>query len=303
MAITRNKIPCSADRLGLLDPHMIQAVVESSAFQIGKQYLAENRVRIVEADQAQITSAVIGNSGLYEQTIRLKDGHLISKCSCTLPEEPICRHCIAVLLEYHRWSQPRQAKQSPGASATTSQAPAQPTAHREGKTVQIPSAAADVKLSEVMVFIEWLQPAMAAIAQGQALPPSPSIGPGEVATWMQTIRYLDARCQESAAVQINLEADLRDREAYVGRLTQQLQTSIAEAKAAQTATQELQREVTTYKGLLAKVAELAGEVGRYDEQLKSIAQEFLSKGSQLDKLAGSYKSVADALKSVTKSPS
>lgn len=51
------------------------------------------------------------------------------------------------------------------------------------------------------------------------------------------------------------------------------------------------------------MAELAGEVSRYDGQLKYIAQEFLSKGSQLDKLAGSYKSVADALKSVTKTPS
>ena len=26
------------------------------------------------------------DSGLYEQTIRLKEGHLISKCSCSLPE-------------------------------------------------------------------------------------------------------------------------------------------------------------------------------------------------------------------------
>ena len=81
---------------------MIQAVVDRNAFHIGNQYLSENRVRIVEADDAQITSAVIGNSGLYEQTIRLKEGHLISKCSCALPEEPMCRHCIAVLLEYHR---------------------------------------------------------------------------------------------------------------------------------------------------------------------------------------------------------
>ncbi|MEC4890872.1 MAG: hypothetical protein RI101_12520 [Nitrospira sp.] len=303
MAITRNKIPCSADRLGLLDPHMIQAVVESSAFQIGKQYLAENRVRIVEADEAQIASAVIGNSGLYEQTIRLKDGHLISKCSCTLPEEPICRHCIAVLLEYHRWSQPRQARKSPAAPETKPQAAPQPTAQGQAKTAQASAFSADVKLSEVMLFIEWLQPAMAAIEKGQALPASPPIGAGEIATWMHTIRNLEERRQESEAVQIHLEADLRDREAYVGRLTQQLQTSIAEAKTAQTTTQELQREVETYKGLLAKVAELAGDVSRYDGQLKSMAQEFLSKGSQLDKLAGSYKSVADALKSVTKTPS
>lgn len=301
MAITRNKIPCSADRLGLLDPQMIQAVVETSAFQIGKQYLAENRVRIVNADEAQIASAVIGNSGLYEQTIRLKDGHLISKCSCTLPEEPICRHCIAVLLEYHRWSQPRQAKKSPAAPEAKPAPP--PTGHGQGKTTQASSSSADVKLSDVMVFIEWLQPAMAAIEKGQALPAPPPIGAGEAATWMRTIQNLEERRQESEAVQIHLEADLRDREAYVGRLTQQLQTSIAEAKAAQTATQELQREITTYKGLLAKVAELAGEVSRYDSQLKSMAQEFLSKGSQLDKLAGSYQSVADALKSVTKTPS
>jgi len=154
-----------------------------------------------------------------------------------------------------------------------------------------------------MLFIEWLQPAMNAIEKGQALPPSPHIGAGEVATWIHTIRNLEERRRESETVQINLEADLRDREAYVGRLTQQLQTSIAEAKSVQTAMQELQREVTTYKGLLAKVSEMAGEVSLYDGQLKSLAQEFLNKGSELDKLAGSYKSVADALKSMAKTPS
>ncbi|MDH4236624.1 MAG: hypothetical protein OEV17_05190, partial [Nitrospira sp.] len=60
---------------------MIQSVSNTNAFNIGRQYLTENRVRIVEADDSQISSAVIGNSGLYEQTIRLKDGHLVSKCS------------------------------------------------------------------------------------------------------------------------------------------------------------------------------------------------------------------------------
>ncbi len=84
----RNKIPSSAERLSRLDPPMIQVVVDRNAFHIGNQYLSENRVRIVEDDDAQISSSVIGNSGLYEQTIRLKEGHLISKCSCSLPEEP-----------------------------------------------------------------------------------------------------------------------------------------------------------------------------------------------------------------------
>lgn len=286
---------------------MIKAVVEISAYQIGHQYLAENRVRIVEADDAQISSAVIGNSGLYEQTIRLKDGHLVSKCSCTLPEEPICRHCVAVLLEYHRWSQPRQSRKAKDTSPPRdSKAAPQPEPHSNGngKATMGSSPSTDIKLSEVMVFIEWLQPAMKAIEKIQAVPPSPPIAPGEVANWIQTIRNLEDRRRDSEEVQLKLESDMRDREAYVGRLSQQLQAAIAETKAAQVTSQALQQEVEAYKGMLTKVAELSGEVSRYDGQLKSIAQEFANKGNQLDRLAGSCKEVAEALKSISKqSPS
>ncbi|TKS58100.1 MAG: hypothetical protein EWM72_03214 [Nitrospira sp.] len=294
----RNKIPCSAERLGLLDPQMIQAVSEASAFQIGHQYLTENRVRIVEADDAQISSAVIGNSGLYEQTIRLRDGHLISKCSCTLPEEPMCRHCIAVLLEYHRWAQPRQSRKTNDTRETKAQPQAEHAA--DGRTSTMQSSAPDVKLSEVMQFVEWLQPAMKAIEKGERVPEPPKLGAGEVSMWIQTIRNLEDRRRESEEVQVSLESEMRDREAYVARLTQQLQTSIAEAKTAQAASQELQRVVTTCKGMLAKFGELAGEVARYDGQMRSVANEILSKSTQLDKLAGSFKELADALKSATK---
>ncbi len=280
---------------------MIQGVSEASAYQIGHQYVTENRVRIVEADDAQISSAVIGNSGLYEQTIRLKDGHLFSKCSCTLPEEPMCRHCIAVLLEYHRWAHPRQSRKPNESRETKMQpSPQQADAVSNGKASTMQSSAPDVKLGEVMQFVEWLQPAMKAIEKGERVPESPKLGAGEVSTWIQTIRNLEDRRRESEEVQVNLEAEMRDREAYVGRLTQQLQTSIAEAKAAQATSQDLQREVAMYKGLLTKVGELAGEVSRYDGQIKSVASEILSKGTQLDKLAHSFKEVAEALKSVAK---
>ncbi|SPP64371.1 hypothetical protein [Nitrospira lenta] len=301
MATMKNKIPCSADRLGLLDPQMIKAVVEISAFQIGHQYLSENRVRIVEADDAQISSAVIGNSGLYEQTIRLKDGHLISKCSCTLPEEPICRHCIAVLLEYHRWSQPRQSRKSkdtPRDVKATTQP--EPQSNGNGAPTMGQSSSADVKLSEVMVFVEWLQPAIKAIEQAQSMPLPPPIAPGEVSNWIQTIRNLEDRRRDSEEVQLKLESDMRDREAYVARLSQQLQASTAEAKTAQATSQALQQELATYKVALSKVAELSGEVSRYDGQLKSMAQDFSSKGNQLDRLAGSCKQVAEALNAITK---
>ena len=93
---------------------------------------------------------------------------------------------------------------------------------------------------------------------------------------------------------------MRDREAYVGRLTEQLQSLMAETKTAQASLQELQREVATYKGMLARVGELVGDVAHFDEQMRSVASEILSKGTKLDKLAGSLKELAEALKSATK---
>jgi hypothetical protein len=70
----RGKISCSAQKLSLLEPSMIQSVVDPPAFQLANHYVAENRVRIVEASEVQIASVVIGKSGVYEQTIHLKDG-------------------------------------------------------------------------------------------------------------------------------------------------------------------------------------------------------------------------------------
>ena len=289
----RNKIPCSAERLSLLDPPMIQSVVDRNAFHLGTQYLSENRVRIVEADEAQISSAVIGNSGLYEQTIRLKEGHLVSKCSCSLPEEPMCRHCIAVMLEYHRWVQPRAKKAKPTA-------PVPPETTASSKPTVLSSVSADLKLSEVLAFIEWLQPAMKALEKGQPLPDASRLS-GDLAAWIQVIGNLEERRRESEEIQLTLESEQREREAYVQRMTQQLQASMAEVKAAQTQLQQFQQEVATYQDTFTKVAEIASEVGGYDSQLKTIAGELISKGTQLDKVATSFREVAAALKTITKS--
>jgi prefoldin subunit 5 len=297
----RNKIPCSADRLSLLDPPMIQGVVDRNAFRLGNQYLSENRVRIVEADEAQISSAVIGNSGLYEQSIRLKDGYLVSKCSCALPEEPMCRHCIAVLLEYYRCAQPRaNAGKTKQASPAASTRPG--SSNGNGPASSGPSAPADVKLSEVMAFIEWLQPAMKALEQGQPLPDT-SRFTGDIGVWVQAIRRLDERRRESEGVRARLESEQQDREAYIARMSQQLQTAMAEVKAAQASCHQFEQEIATYKDMFVKVTEIASEVGGYDSQIKSIAGELLSKGSQLDKLANSFREVTAALKTVSKSDS
>jgi hypothetical protein len=291
----RNKIPCSAERLGLLTSEMIQAVSDASSFQIAHQYLTANRVRIVEADDSQITSAVIGNSGLYEQNIQLKGGHLVSKCSCTLPEEPMCRHCIAVLLEYQRWAQPRQSHKSSLAKESKTAPPVNPSDN--GKRDTLHSFTSDIKLSEIMVFLEWLQPATKALERQEPLPGHPALSPGPISTWIQTIMNLEDRRRESEEVMMSLESQLKDRESDVGHLTQQLQTSLRESNAAQATTQELQREVASYKEILARVSELTTEVVRHAGQMRAVTGDMLQKGSQLDKLVSSFKDVAEALQS------
>ena len=295
----RNKIPCSAERLSLLDPPMIKAVADRNAFHIGNQYLSENRVRIIEADDAQISSAVIGNSGLYEQTIRLKDGHLISKCSCALPEEPMCRHCIAVLLEYHRWAQPKNGQQRRVKPSVAPPTQAYPV--RSGAPVPGLASPTDLKLGEVMAFIEWLCPALKALERGQTLPDSSKLA-GDVASWSQIIRNLEERRRESEEGRINLESDMRDREAYVGRLTQQVQASMEKIQVAQACSQQLQQALTASSEVLTKISEIASEVGSYESQLKSLAGEVIAKGSQLDKRAQSFRDVSTVLKALAKTP-
>ena len=278
---------------------MIKAVADRNAFHIGNQYLSENRVRIIEADDAQISSAVIGNSGLYEQTIRLKDGHLISKCSCALPEEPMCRHCIAVLLEYHRWAQPRNGQQRRVKPSVAPPTQAYPV--RSGAPVPGLASPTDLKLGEVMAFIEWLCPALKALERGQTLPDSSTLA-GDVASWSQIIRNLEERRRESEEGRINLESDMRDREAYVGRLTQQVQASMEKIQVAQACSQQLQQALTASSEVLTKISEIASEVGSYESQLKSLAGEVIAKGSQLDKLAQSFRDVSTVLKALAKTP-
>ena len=288
-----SRIPCSADKLSMLTPDMIKAVVGPSAFQMGTQYVSENRVRIVEVDDVQISSSVIGNAGRHEQMIRLKDGNLVSKCSCSVDEQPLCRHCVAALLEYHRWVQPlvsREAQERPVRESP-------PTEPRSA------ASAMDIQLNELITFIEWLQPAVRALERRQALPDAPKLGPGEVMGWIQAIQKLEDRRRESEAVHAALEADLAAREAQLNGVTQQLEASIQEAREAQAACQQMAREMANYRTLLTRLSDIVKDLDRYDGQMRSVAGELLRNGSQLDFLAKSFKELSAALQALATPPS
>lgn len=175
-----NKMPCAADKLNLLEPTMIQFVVKASTFKLGSQYLAEDRVRIAVADAELITSVVIGASGPHKQTIHLKDGTLITQCSCTSTAQPLCRHCVAVLLAYHRWGKPQPPETSPGKPMTE----APPEARQSATPV------AEISLRDLMAFVEWFQVAVSALERGHPLPESPKLGTAEVQGWIDTLSDL-----------------------------------------------------------------------------------------------------------------
>ncbi|HJR77723.1 MAG TPA: hypothetical protein VJ805_12135 [Nitrospiraceae bacterium] len=288
----KGKIACSAQRLGLLEPDMIQSVVESNAFHIGKHYSAENRVRITDANDVHLISAVMGNSGLYEQSIQLRDGFLEARCTCTLSEQPLCRHGVAALLEYHRW---QRSKARPAVKPQESSPPAAPAGKESS-----PSRSADVKLSELTVFIEWMQQAVRAIEKGQSIPDQPDAATGEIASWMRIIRNLDDRRREGEEIQVGLEAELQQRESALAQLTQRLEASLDESKSMQVACRDLRRELASQKSRLAKTGDLSRQFEELDAEIKTIAGDLAEKSAHLTSLADTVRQTTAALRAMDK---
>ncbi len=217
-----NKMPCSADKLNLLEPTMIQSVVEASAFKFGSEHMAENRVRMLEADAVSITSVVLGASGLYKQTIQLKDGALITQCSCVSTAQPLCGHCVAVLLAYHRWGKPQPPEASPGKPMT-----AVPPEARQSAT-----HVADISLRDLMAFVEWFQVAVSALERGHPLPESPKLGTAEVQGWIDTLSDLAKEWDRSKSQMRAIAADLEKQGS-------QLESLLRSVKGASAALQDL----------------------------------------------------------------
>lgn len=267
---------------------MISSVVEPNAFQLGKQYQAERRVQMVDASDTELTSSVMGNSGLYEQAIRLTQGYLEAKCSCTLSEQPICRHGVAALLEYQRWSKPRIV---PKPRAATPRFEAEKTG-----AGRAPSG--DVKLSELTQFTEWMQQVVHAIQTDQPVPDQPTMGAGVVSTWTQIIRRLDERRRDGEVVQARLDLDVRDRDAMVARLTQDLDSSVKESKSLQLICKDLQREVEQQKLAANKTSDLSRQIEQFDVEVKVMASLLTDKSRRLENLADTCRDVATMLKSL-----
>jgi hypothetical protein len=284
-----NKIPCIAQKLGQVSPDLIQSLVVPSSYTLGLQYLAEHHVRIVEADDAQIASTVLGKEGAYEQKIQLKDGNLVTKCSCPSNEQPFCRHCVAVLLEYHRWSPPRERV-----------SPLEEEIRSESMSDQKTSVSStSQKLREITIFIGWLQPTVEAMERGDGFPYAPDLEPGEVMGWVKAIQKFEERWRSSEEKRVALEAEQSAREVQIGYLTKLLDDTVHKVKEAQSVWNAMQRELATCQEKLSHLSDMARERDRLEDQLKAMTDDLVKKRIDVDALASSLNEISGTLQTLT----
>lgn len=294
-APTRNQIPCTAQRLGQLRDEMIQAVVPGSAFAYGQQYFSERRVRIIQADDAKISSEVAGTSGLYRQTIRLTTGTLVAKCSCPSSEAPLCRHCVAVLLEYIRLS-PQGEQGASQAKPEQSGFTARPAATRDNAPGQdgpasgpaLTPSALGLRLREVTIFLEWMQEAVTAVKTGTAPPAAPDLGPGETMDWVQTLRQLAEHARQGDESLLVLRGELSAQEDRLAGLTRDLESANRQAKEYQAACDELTLELERQRATVNRLVTLDQERDKLTPRIKDMASEMVKKAADLDRLAADW---------------
>jgi hypothetical protein len=291
-ALSRNQIPCTAQRLSQLQPEMVQAVVPMSAYAIGHKYCNERRARIVQADETSITSEVSGARGRYQQTIRLADGTLIAQCSCPSTEAPLCRHCVAALLEYIRQSpdadqgfSQKMAPQDDGLDQTTVEAK---LATMQEDPVPGQTAASSLligRLREVTVFIDWLSVAVNALKTGGTLPKSPALDPGEALEWMQALQKLEARAQQGEEICLALRSELSAKEQHLLKLVHDLESANDRVMKLQAVCEELKLDVERQSAMASRLAEIEQERDKLTGQIKDIASDLVKRTDDLDRLA------------------
>ena len=303
----KSKIPCTAQNLDQLEPGMLQAVVEARAYKLGQQYVGENRVRILQADDSEISATVLGNTGMHEQRIRLKGGTLMMKCTCNADEQPFCRHCCAVLLQYHHNLQkmrdngaaPQAAERvveaeivEPAAPTITPPPPPSPP-RNEGMGMGLGG-----QLREVMIFMDWLQAAVPPMEQGQSLPDTRSLGSGEALRWGEAILSLEGRASRDGDKVAALEADLAARDAQIVRLTQAVERSAQEAKTAESTCESLRQELSGAKQTVVRLSEAEAERTRLQQDLRTVMDRMQAQGAELEQASGKIKDISQMLKSL-----
>ena len=271
-----NKISCTAETLEQLTPTSIRSVVQTETYDLGYQYFSEKRVQILSADNDSILSQVKGLHATYKQSISLQAGKLATSCSCSSKEQPFCRHCAAVLLQWH----------SQGAANTK-------PAEKEVKSpTPDPALALSATLREFCTFLDWLNLAASDLQMGKPLPDPPSLDSPELLRCFEVIHELQERMIRSGETCSALEDDLAARGKQLEQLTLQLQSAVAESKETRATAEEIQHDLQRTR---KRLSAMEGSRSQLITKLVGLADAMSSKGLELTQLVAAVKELTGAL--------
>jgi hypothetical protein len=252
----KNRISCSAQELNQLDPDMLQSVVGEAIFKYGNQYFSDHRVKILETDRVQVLSEVNGAYGVYSQTIKLRAGTLSTRCSCPSTEQPFCRHCVAVLLhQFHHGSSSKPNVQTVEKetvpSASDHQIRAAVPYFEESK------GAVDLNFWEAILFIDWVQRAVALLGKEATLPPVPDSLRGIAREWVGMIENLNSHFLESEDERCEVQRNLKSAEEMIELLIKKLDILKGEVEITQQHKSSLENKVKQLELSLAEFTKIS----------------------------------------------
>ena len=282
----RNRISCSASDLKQLEPAMVQSVVGVQVFKLGNQYFNERRVRVLDADAIQVSAEVNGTFGVYSQTIKLRSGMLATKCTCPSSEQPFCRHCVAVLLQYYHDNASEELSQN------GNEADGKSFSEEEGK---IPLTSSDFNFRDVTVFIDWIQLALPAFGNGGPFPEIPALPPGAVRNWAEVIENVHQRFLKDEADRNEAQSNLQIAQERIEELTHSLEEARLKEKDAAEKGVGLQAEIEKCKAMVADFSMVSQERDRLADEANGLRDELQGKCTELNTLSSSIKELAQSI--------
>ena len=292
----RNRISCSAQELGQLDPDMVESVVGGQVFKIGNQYFSDQRVNIVESNGAQVVAEVNGTYGVYAQTIKLRGGTLSTKCSCPSTEQPFCRHCVAVLLQqFHNGSSENES--SKAASPPSSPPAPEPPAEASSSPGES-AATVDLNFREATLFIDWIQQAVGQLGKEASLAATPKSLGGVAREWAGVIDRLNQQFLESEEDRRDAQRNLQSAENMVDSLTKELGTVKGESESAQKTCSDLEKKVKQLEESLSDFSRVSKERDRLVSKVSTMQSELQNKGAELESVSMTLKSLSNAIRNL-----
>ena len=294
----RNRISCSAQDLGQLDPDMVQSVVGGQVFKIGNQYFSDQRVNIVESNGTQVVAEVNGTYGVYAQTIKLRGGTLSTKCSCPSTEQPFCRHCVAVLLQQFHAGPAEVTPLKDSSSSSSSSAPESKPSVEASRSSDTSATMVDLNFREATMFIDWIQQAIAPLGKEPSLPSVPDSLQGVAREWAGVIEQLNHQFLVSEEDRTDAQRNLQSAEDMIDSLTQELDTVKQESDTAQQTCGRLEKRVKELEDSLVNYQQVSAERDRLVSKVSTMQSELQNKGAELESVSMTLKSMSNAIRNL-----